>query len=78
MNTGQWASLLPGIEYKLTPVEGIDAQGGSVGKLFVRGKNVMKGYLKNEAANPEIPRRGRGLVRHGGYGGDHARRASSR
>ncbi|MBA4419200.1 MAG: AMP-dependent synthetase [Syntrophus sp. (in: bacteria)] len=42
---------LPGIEYKLVPVEGIDDKGGAVGKLYVHGKNVMKGYLKNETAN---------------------------
>jgi acyl-[acyl-carrier-protein]-phospholipid O-acyltransferase/long-chain-fatty-acid--[acyl-carrier-protein] ligase len=42
---------LPGIECKLLPVEGIDTKNGTVGKLYVRGKNVMKGYLKNEKAN---------------------------
>ena len=47
---GTVGKVLPGIEYRLEPVEGIDPKGGSVGKLFVRGKNVMKGYLKNEEA----------------------------
>jgi acyl-[acyl-carrier-protein]-phospholipid O-acyltransferase/long-chain-fatty-acid--[acyl-carrier-protein] ligase len=37
--------LLPGIEYKLEPVEGVD-EGG---RLFVRGPNVMKGYLNADA-----------------------------
>jgi acyl-[acyl-carrier-protein]-phospholipid O-acyltransferase/long-chain-fatty-acid--[acyl-carrier-protein] ligase len=37
--------LLPGIEHKLEPVEGV-ADGG---RLFVRGPNVMKGYLNPEA-----------------------------
>ncbi len=42
---GSAGRLLPGIEYKLEPVEGV-ACGG---RLFVRGPNVMKGYLNTEA-----------------------------
>lgn len=34
-------TLLPGIEYKIQPVEGI-TEGGS---LFIKGPNIMKGYL---------------------------------
>jgi len=44
----RWGSvgrLLPGLEYKLEPVEGV-AEGD---RLFVRGPNVMKGYLNAEA-----------------------------
>ena len=37
--------LLPGIEARLEPVEGV-TEGG---RLFVRGPNVMKGYLNSEA-----------------------------
>ena len=48
---GTVGKVLPGIEYKLVPVEGIDTKDGRAGKLYVKGKNVMKGYLKNEAAN---------------------------
>ncbi len=48
---GTVGKVLPGMEYKLVAVAGIDDKDGTVGKLFVRGKNVMKGYLKNEAAN---------------------------
>jgi acyl-[acyl-carrier-protein]-phospholipid O-acyltransferase / long-chain-fatty-acid--[acyl-carrier-protein] ligase len=48
---GTVGRVLPGIEYKLIPVEGIDSKGGSAGRLYVKGKNVMKGYLKNDKAN---------------------------
>ncbi len=42
---GSVGRLLPGMESKLEPVEGV-ADGG---RLFVRGPNVMKGYLNAEA-----------------------------
>jgi acyl-[acyl-carrier-protein]-phospholipid O-acyltransferase/long-chain-fatty-acid--[acyl-carrier-protein] ligase len=42
---GSVGRLLPGMEYKLEPVE--DVKDG--GRLFVRGPNVMKGYLNAEA-----------------------------
>lgn len=42
---GSAGRLLPGLECKLEPVEGV-ARGG---RLFVRGPNVMKGYLNPEA-----------------------------
>ncbi len=48
---GSVGRVLPGMEYKLVSVEGIDNKEGKAGRLFVKGKNVMKGYLKNEAAN---------------------------
>jgi acyl-[acyl-carrier-protein]-phospholipid O-acyltransferase/long-chain-fatty-acid--[acyl-carrier-protein] ligase len=38
---GSVGCLLPGIEYKLEPVEGIE----SGGNLLVKGANLMKGYL---------------------------------
>jgi acyl-[acyl-carrier-protein]-phospholipid O-acyltransferase / long-chain-fatty-acid--[acyl-carrier-protein] ligase len=50
---GSAGQFLPGIEYKLEPVEGVSAAGtspeealnGQVGRLFVRGPNIMRGYL---------------------------------
>ena len=42
---GSAGRLLPGMEYKLEPAEGV-ADGG---RLFVRGPNVMKGYLNPDA-----------------------------
>jgi acyl-[acyl-carrier-protein]-phospholipid O-acyltransferase / long-chain-fatty-acid--[acyl-carrier-protein] ligase len=42
---GSVGRLLPGMEYKLEKVEGVD-EGG---RLFVRGPNVMKGYLNVDA-----------------------------
>jgi len=42
---GSVGRLLPGMEHKLEPVEGV-AEGQ---RLFVRGPNVMKGYLNADA-----------------------------
>jgi acyl-[acyl-carrier-protein]-phospholipid O-acyltransferase/long-chain-fatty-acid--[acyl-carrier-protein] ligase len=42
---GSAGQFLPGIQYQLQPVEGV-AEGG---RLFVRGPNVMRGYLNPEA-----------------------------
>lgn len=42
---GSAGQLLPGIETKLHPVEGVE-EGG---KLFIKGPNVMAGYLNPEA-----------------------------
>ncbi len=58
---GTVGKVLPGIEYKLMPVEGIDNKDGHAGRLFVKGKNAMIGYLKNEKANHKY------LVEDGGW-----------
>lgn len=42
---GTVGKMLPGIETRIEPVEGLDG----AGRLFVRGPNVMKGYLSPDA-----------------------------
>lgn len=42
---GSAGRFLPGIEYRIDPVEGVP-QGG---RLFVRGPNIMRGYLNPDA-----------------------------
>lgn len=42
---GSVGRLLPGMEYKLEPVEDM----GEGGRLYVRGPNVMRGYLNPDA-----------------------------
>ncbi|MBA4146830.1 MAG: AMP-binding protein [Verrucomicrobia bacterium] len=42
---GTAGRLMPGMDYKLEPVEGVEAGG----RLFVRGPNIMKGYLNADA-----------------------------
>lgn len=58
---GTVGKVLPGIEFKLMPVAGIDEKEGRSGRLFVKGRNVMLGYLKNEEANRKY------LVEDGGW-----------
>ncbi|MFC2951440.1 AMP-binding protein [Marinicaulis aureus] len=44
IRSGTVGQLLPGIEHRLEPVEGLEG----AGRLFVRGLNIMKGYLSPE------------------------------
>ena len=44
-SVGSAGRLVPGLEHRLEPVEGVE----DGGRLFVRGPNVMKGYLNADA-----------------------------
>ncbi len=39
--------IFPGVEVKLTDINGNQVDDGEVGELFVRGPNVMKGYYRS-------------------------------
>lgn len=45
IRSGTVGRLLPGIEMRLEPVEGL----GNAGRLLVRGPNIMKGYVTADA-----------------------------
>jgi acyl-[acyl-carrier-protein]-phospholipid O-acyltransferase/long-chain-fatty-acid--[acyl-carrier-protein] ligase len=51
---GTAGRFLPGIEYKLEPVEGVPVGG----RLWVRGPNLMRGYLNPEANEKFLAGRG--------------------
>ena len=45
IRSGTVGKLLPGVEFRLEPVEGLE----NAGRLFVRGPNIMKGYISANA-----------------------------
>ncbi len=51
IRSGTVGKLLPAIEWRLEPVEGLD----SAGRLFVRGPNIMNGYLSPDAPGVITP-----------------------
>jgi acyl-CoA synthetase (AMP-forming)/AMP-acid ligase II len=44
-------ALPTGVELRILDEQGGEAEQGKVGEVFIRGPNVMKGHLENEAAN---------------------------
>lgn len=48
IRSGTVGKLLPAVEHRIEPVEGLDG----AGRLFVRGPNIMQGYLSPE--NPGV------------------------
>lgn len=59
--TGTVGQFLPGIEYRLLPIPGIEKGG----MLYVRGPNVMSGYFRHEA--PALLQPPTSLVGEGWY-----------
>jgi acyl-[acyl-carrier-protein]-phospholipid O-acyltransferase/long-chain-fatty-acid--[acyl-carrier-protein] ligase len=51
IRAGTVGHMLPAIEYRLEPVEGLDG----VGRLLVRGPNIMMGYLRVDRPGEIIP-----------------------
>jgi len=55
---GSIGTVLPGVEAKVLDDAGRELQAGVTGELVVRGKVVMQGYYKDEAATSEVIRDG--------------------
>ncbi|WP_017931515.1 AMP-binding protein [Robiginitomaculum antarcticum] len=51
IRSGTIGKMLPGIETRLEPVEGLD----DAGRLWVRGPNIMKGYISPDTPGQVIP-----------------------
>lgn len=51
IRSGTVGKLLPAVEARLEPVEGLEG----AGRLFVRGPNVMKGYLSSDNPGVVVP-----------------------
>ena len=49
IRAGSVGRLAPGMRCRVRPVEGIDDCGGRVGELWVKGDNVMMGYMRSTA-----------------------------
>ncbi|MFW5889846.1 MAG: class I adenylate-forming enzyme family protein, partial [Marinilabiliaceae bacterium] len=49
---------IPGVELKVVDENGIDVKVGQPGEIIARGRNIMKGYLGDEAATRETLRDG--------------------
>ena len=51
IRAGTIGKMLPGIETRIEPVEGLE----DAGRLFVRGPNIMKGYISPENPGRVVP-----------------------
>ena len=51
IRSGTVGQMLPGIETRLEPVEGLEG----AGRLFVRGPNIMKGYMSADKPGEILP-----------------------
>lgn len=51
IHAGTIGKMLPGIETRIEPVEGLEG----AGRLFVRGPNVMKGYISPDNPGQLVP-----------------------
>jgi len=51
IRAGKIGKMLPGIETKLEPVEGLE----DAGRLWVRGPNIMKGYISADNPGEVVP-----------------------
>lgn len=51
IRAGTIGKMLPGIEIRIDPIEGLE----DAGRLFVRGPNVMKGYISADKPGEVVP-----------------------
>ena len=51
IHAGTIGKMLPGIEARIEPVDGLD----DAGRLFVRGPNIMKGYISPDNPGRVVP-----------------------
>ena len=62
---GTVGRIVPGLEVRIVPVKGVaGAEGAKTGRLFIKGDNIMLGYLKADAPGrlqpPSDPKLGEG------------------
>ncbi len=55
---GSIGTPIAGLEARIVDDDGVELPRGQIGELIVRGKNIMKGYYKDERASAEVIRDG--------------------